>query len=88
MRPVVRHVGIPAIAPVLIVALYFTPVMVFGCVNRGWIAVAVVLVSSGAAFATIILGIRDKFMGRSSVWWLLSTLILVLPLVLILGPLG
>ena len=35
MRPIVRHVGLPALAPAAIVALYFTPVQTFGCVVRG-----------------------------------------------------
>jgi hypothetical protein len=88
MRPFVRHIGIPALAPAAIVALYFTPVMLFGCVNRGWMAVGVVLISSAGAFVTIGLGIRESLHRRSAAWWLLSTLILLLPLVLILGPLG
>ena len=88
MRPFVRHVGIPALAPAALYALYFTPVTVFGCVNRGWMAVGVVLISSVGAFASIGLGIRETLHRRSAAWWLLSTLIFILPLVLILGPLG
>ncbi|HXV14198.1 MAG TPA: hypothetical protein VEC56_08320 [Candidatus Krumholzibacteria bacterium] len=88
MQVFLRHVAIPALAPAAIVALYFTPVMVFGCVNRGLLAFGVVLISSGAAFVTIGLGMRESLRRRSATWWLLSTLILVLPLVLILGPLG
>ena len=76
-------------APAAIVGLYFTPVLLFGCVNRGLMALAVVLVSAVAAFGTIGMGIRARGQNDpSSNWWLLSTLILLLPIVLVLGPLG
>jgi len=80
---------IPAVAPAAIVGLYFTPVLLFGCVNRGLMALAVVLVSAVAAFGTIGKGIRARAQNDpSSSWWLLSTLILLLPIALVLGPLG
>jgi len=83
-----RHVVLPATAPLAVIGLYFTPVLLFGCVNRGLMAVAVVLISAAAAFATIAMGFRARAEGRPSGWWLVSALILTLPLVLILGPLG
>jgi hypothetical protein len=96
-----RHIVLPAIAPAAIVGLYFTPVLLFGCVNqhptraarvgtppRGLMAVGVALVSAAAAFVMIGKGIRARARDRPSAWWLISTLILTLPLVLLLGPLG
>ncbi len=83
-----RHVVLPAIAPAAVVGLYFTPVLLFGCVNRGLLALAVVLLSAVGAFATVTIGLRAKAQGRPSARWLVSTLILTLPLVLVLGPLG
>jgi hypothetical protein len=89
MNTFIRHVVLPAVAPATIVGLYFTPVLLFGCVNRGLMALAVVLISAVAAFVTIGIGIRAKSRNDpSSSWWLLSTLILLLPIVLVLGPLG
>ncbi len=88
MHVVVRHVALPAAAPAALVALYFTPVTVFGCVNRGWIAIAVVFISAIAAFVTITLGFRAKSRGQSPFWWLITSLILTSSLALILGPLG
>jgi len=41
-----------------------------------------------AAVVTISIGLRARLQGRSSIRWLISTLILTLPLVLVLGPLG
>ena len=56
--------------------------------NRGLLALAVVLVSAGAAFVTGRIGFREQVLGRSSARWLISTAILTTPLVLVLGPLG
>lgn len=88
MRPLVRHVLLPALAPLAVVGLYFTPVLLFGCVNRGLLALAVVLLSAGGAFGTITMGFRAQAQGRPVAWWLLTSVILTLPLVLVLGPLG
>jgi hypothetical protein len=64
-------------------------VALFGCVNRGWLALAVVLISAVAACVTTAKGTRARLQGSPSAhWWLLSTLVLVTPIVLILGPLG
>ena len=88
MRVLLRHIVLPAAAPAAVIGLYFTPVLLFGCVNRGLIALAVVLVSATAAFATIAMGFRARAQGRPSGRWIVSALILTLPLVLVLGPLG
>jgi len=88
VNALLKHVALPTVAPAALVGLYFTPVMLFGCVNRGLLALAVVLVSAAAAFVTIGIGFRARARGRPSVKWIVSTLILTSPLVLILGPLG
>ena len=88
MSELTKHLVLPAIAPAAIVGLYFTPVMLFGCVNRGLIAIAVAFISAGAAFATTGIGVKARGQGRPWAGWLLSTLILLLPLVLLVGPLG
>jgi len=89
MHLFMRHVVLPALAPAAVVGLYFTPVLLFGCVNRGLMALGVVLLSAVAAFVTAGLGIRAKARrDPASDWWLISTLILTLPIVLLLGPLG
>jgi hypothetical protein len=89
MNIVVKHVVLPALAPAAVVGLYFTPVLLFGCVNRGWMALAVVLASAVAACVTAGIALQTKTRGQpSSSWWMISTLILTLPIVLVLGPLG
>ncbi len=85
----IRHVALPAAAPIAVTALYFTPVAVFGCVNRGLMALSVVLLSSLSACVTTGIGVRARARHDPSVgWWLLTSLILLLPIALIVGPLG
>ena len=80
---------LPALAPLAIVGLYFTPVSLIGCANRGLLALLVVGLSTIAAFVTVALAIRGRTRGDpSSSWWIISTLVLTLPLALLLGPLG
>jgi hypothetical protein len=88
MNALLRHVALPAVAPAAVIGLYFTPVLLFGCVNRGLLALAVVLLSAAAAFVTVGIGLREQARGRSAAKWLVSTVILTTPLVLVLGPLG
>ena len=88
MSLLVRHVALPALAPAALIGLYFTPVLLFGCVNRGLLALAVVLLSAVGAFATIGMGFRARARGLPSGPWLCSALILTLPLAQLLGPLG
>jgi hypothetical protein len=86
---VLRHILVPAIAPAAIVGLYFTPVDLIGCANRGLLALAVAAVSTLAAFVTIATGIGGRGRGdQRSLWWVVTTLILTLPALLLLGPLG
>ena len=56
IEAILRHVALPAVAPAAVIGLYFTPVLLFGCVNRGLLALAVVLFWAGAAFATARIG--------------------------------
>jgi hypothetical protein len=86
--PFVRHVALPTLAPAALIALYFTPVLLFGCVNRGWIAVAIALGSAIGAFVAIGTAFRLRARGKPSGLWILSATILTSPLALLLGPLG
>ncbi len=89
MTRIVKHLLVPAIAPALIVGLYLTPVTVVGCVNRGIAAFAIVLVS---LIAGLVMAIRALMARRRAdarwTWWALTALILSVPAVLVLGPLG
>jgi hypothetical protein len=87
-NPFVKHVALPALAPAALIGLYFTPVLLFGCVNRGLLAVAVALVSAIGAFVTVGIALRRRAQGKPSGLWILSTAILTSPLALLVGPLG
>ena len=90
MKKITKHFLLPLLAPILIVCLYFTPKHVFGCANRGLMALAVTLVALILAFVTVIKAIAEKRQGdiQESYWWILTTLILITPALLLLGPLG
>jgi len=87
---IIRHLLVPALAPAILVWLYFTPKYVFGCANRGLMALAVVFIALAAAITTTVTAIRHKRQGNSGEanWWMVSTVILLSPLFLLAGPLG
>lgn len=86
----IRHFILPSIAPATLICLYFTPKNVFGCANRGYMALAVVFFAMVAAVPTAIKGAAAKRRGANEEanWWLVTTLILASPLILLAGPLG
>jgi len=86
----IRHLILPLIAPATLICLYFTPKTVFGCANRGYLALAAVFLSMIAAVPTAMKGAAAKRRGADDEanWWLVTTLILILPFVLLVGPLG
>ena len=89
MNVYVKHIALPAVAPALIVGLYFTPVALFGCANRGLIALSIVFISAVCAFVAIGLGFTARARrDPASRWWIISALIFTLPLALVAGPLG
>ena len=90
MKKITKHLLLPSLAPILIVCLYFTPKHVFGCANRGLMALAVTLVALILAFVSVTKAIAEKQRGeiQESYWWILTTLILLTPALLLLGPLG
>lgn len=86
----VYHVIVPAIMPTLFFIVALTPVTVLGCLLRGLIAMLISLVSGLAALAAAIIATRGRTKGGSrgkvrydenSIWWVLSTLILVIPVI-------
>jgi hypothetical protein len=83
------HVLVPALAPAAVVGLYFTPVSLVGCANRGYAALAVVFLSLLGGIAAAVTALRTRPSDRqASALWALSAAILALPALLVLGPLG
>lgn len=89
-QTIIGHLILPSIAPVALIGLYFTPKAAFGCANRGYMALAVVFLALAAAVATGCKSVAEKRRGETDAAnrWILTTLILVSPLVLLVGPLG
>ena len=85
-----RHLVLPSVAPAILIGLYFTPKTVFGCANRGYMALAVVFISLIAAVGTALKAELARRRGETEAvkWWIATTLVLVLPLILLVGPLG
>ena len=82
MKRIVNHIIIPIMMPVLFLIIASTPIEVLGCALRGLIAVLIALISGLAAFVTVIVGLRGRIrQDKNSVWWVLSTLILVIPVI-------
>ena len=59
-----------------------TPVEVLGCAVRGLIALLIALISGLAALITVIIGLKGRVRhDKNSIWWVMSTLILVIPVI-------
>jgi len=70
-------------------ALFFlialSPVEVLGCRTRGLLALLVAFASGIAALVTAIKGVQDRMKGDlNALWWLISTLILVIPVIAVI----
>jgi hypothetical protein len=89
-KKITRHLLLPSIAPAALFGLYCTPKAVFGCANRGYMALGLVFLATIGAVVTTIKGVSERRRGESEAanWWLLTTLILLLPTFLLFGPLG
>lgn len=89
MDRLAKHVLLPLLAPAAIVGLYFTPVTLIGCANRG-------LAAFGVAIVALLVGVvlafgalqRSRARDPEWAWWGISAAILALPAALLLGPLG
>ena len=82
--------ALPLIAPAALICLYFTPKTVFGCANRGFMALGIAAIAMIAATLTTKRGVSEKKLGQNEEanWWLVTTLILFSPFILLFGPLG
>jgi len=82
MKRIVNHIVVPAMMTVLFFAVALTPVEVLGCFLRGLIALLISLVSGLAALVAVIIGLKGRVrQDKNSIWWVLSTLILTIPVI-------
>lgn len=89
MGRLARHVLLPLLAPLAIVALYFTPVTLIGCANRGYAALGIAVLALIAGLVVAITALqRSRRRDPDWAWWGITAAILALPAALLLGPLG
>jgi hypothetical protein len=83
------HIALPLIATLALVALYYMPIGVVGRTNRGLLALIVALASAAGAVVTGGRASRANKRGDPSAnWWLTSTVLLLVPVLLLVWPLG
>jgi hypothetical protein len=83
-RRILHHVIIPAFLVALFLLAVSTPVEVIGCRNRGLIAVTMALVGALSALGAVIKGLMGRIRGdSSSIWWVTSALILMIPALIV-----
>jgi len=82
MKRIVYHVIIPAIMPAAFFVVASTPVEVLGCLVQGLMALLIALISGLAALVAVIIGLKGRaHHDKNSIWWVTSTLILVIPVI-------
>ena len=82
MKRIVYHLIIPTIMPILFYVVASTPVEVLGCLVRGLLALLIAFISGLAALVAAIIGAKGRVRhDRNSIWWVTSTLILVIPVI-------
>lgn len=85
MRRIIYHIILPAIMPVIFFVVAATPIEVMGCVRRGLIALLIAFISGLAALGSAIMGVRGRMRrDEHSVWWVVSSLILAIPVIALL----
>jgi len=68
--------------PVLFFVVASTPVEVLGCLVRGLLALLIAFISGLAALVAAIIGAKGRVRhDKNSIWWVTSTLILVIPVI-------
>ena len=82
MKRILNHIIIPVMMSVLFFVVASTPVEVLGCFARGLLALLIALLSGLAALATVIIGLKGRVHhDQNAIWWVVSTLILVMPVI-------
>jgi hypothetical protein len=77
-----HHITLPFILPLMFFAVAFSPVEVLGCRNRGLLALSISFISGLLALGAAFIGIKERTQNNSgSYWWVLSALILAIPVV-------
>lgn len=74
------HLLLPCALSMIFFVIASTPVDLLGCRTRGLLALSVALLSGLAGIATGLIGIKKKIRHEpGSAWWMISTVILTVP---------
>jgi len=80
MKRAVVHLLLPFAISIIFFTIAFTPVDLLSCRTRGLFALSVALLSGLAGIATGIIGLRQRIRREpGSAWWMLSMVILTVP---------
>jgi hypothetical protein len=83
MTPLLRHVLLPALAPVCFLVVAALPVELLGCRNRGLLALALALGSVIGGLGAAVRAARGA-QAPAARWWAATALILATPAALLL----
>lgn len=82
MKRILHHLIFPVAVPASFFVIASTPVDLFGCRNRGLMVFSIALIGVLAGLGSVILGLIRRLRGDASAsWFLISTIILVVPAV-------
>ncbi|MGC1453911.1 MAG: hypothetical protein WA946_01810 [Nitrospirota bacterium] len=80
-----RHIVYPALITMFFFAVALSPINMLGCRTRGLLALVIALGSGFAALFTAFRALKVRLRGDGdSQWWVISTLILTIPVVAML----
>jgi hypothetical protein len=76
------HIIIPGALSLVFFVIALSPGQMLGCRNRGLLVLLISLICGISALGTAIIGTKGRIRGDSnSIWWVISTLILIVPIV-------
>jgi hypothetical protein len=85
MTPLLRHVLLPALAPVCFLVVAALPVELLGCLYRGLLALALALGSVIGGLVAAMRAMRGASQQAPATrWWAATALILAIPAALLL----
>jgi hypothetical protein len=79
------HIILPLIISIAFFVNAFTPVEVLGCRTRGIVAIIITFISAILALSFAIIALKRKLQkDENSYWWIISSLILTIPIIALL----
>ncbi|MDH4163983.1 MAG: hypothetical protein OEW15_15035 [Nitrospirota bacterium] len=80
-----RHIIYPLLTSALFFAIALSPVDLLGCKTRGLLAFVIAFGSGIGALYSVIKALKGRVKGdKDASWWIVSTLLLTIPVVALL----